>query len=100
MMQAGLLLGLCTQDDSNGPLRIRVQYSDYAHMRNSDFRLARLKMPDKPTWFGRLDDVISALEALPSPWVDRPTLELLLGVGRRAQQILAPCVTHRVGANG
>ena len=58
-------------------------------------------MPDKPTWFGRLDEVIEELKALPFPWVDRSTLEQLLGVGRRrAQQILAPCVTHQVGANG
>ena len=58
-------------------------------------------MPDKPTWYGRLDAIIQELEALPFPWVDRATLESLLGVGRRrAQQILKPCVTHQVGSNG
>jgi hypothetical protein len=58
-------------------------------------------MPDKPMWYGRLDAVISNLKMLPYPWVDRAMLEQLLGVGRRrAQQILAPCVTHTVGANG
>jgi hypothetical protein len=58
-------------------------------------------MPDKPTWYGRLEEIIRELDALPYPWVDRATLELILGVGRRrAQQILKPCVTHQVGSNG
>lgn len=58
-------------------------------------------MPDKPTWYGRLDEIIAELGALPYPFVDRPTLEKLLRVGRRrAQQILQPCVSHQVGANG
>ncbi len=38
---------------------------------------------------------------LPRPFVDRPTVEFLFGVGRRrAQQIMAPCITDRVGTNG
>ena len=58
-------------------------------------------MPDKPTWYGRLDQVIAELGNLPWPWVDRQTLQSLLLVGpRRAQQILRPCVTRQVGANG
>ena len=58
-------------------------------------------MPDKPVWYGQLDEVIAHLRALPYPWIDRATLQQLLGVGRRrAQQILQPCVTHRIGANG
>lgn len=58
-------------------------------------------MPDKPTWYGRLGQVIAELENLPWPWVDRETLQFLLQVGpRRAQQILRPCVTRQVGANG
>ena len=58
-------------------------------------------MPDKPTWYGRLDQVIAELADLPWPWVDRETLQSLLQVGpRRAQQILRPCVTRQVGANG
>ena len=58
-------------------------------------------LPDKPTWYGHLDEIITRLKALPYPWVDRATLQQLLGVGRRrAQQILQPCVTHQVGANG
>jgi len=33
--------------------------------------------------------------------VDRAIIQRVLGVGRRrAQQILEPCVTHRIGANG
>jgi hypothetical protein len=58
-------------------------------------------VPDKPIWFGRLDQIIAELENLPWPWVDRETLESLLRVGpRRAQQILRPCVSRQVGANG
>lgn len=58
-------------------------------------------MPAKAAWFSRLDEIIEALRALPRPFVDRATVELLLGVGRRrAQQIIAPCVSERVGANG
>jgi hypothetical protein len=58
-------------------------------------------MPAKPAWYAKLDEVVAQLEALPRPAVDSATLEFLLGVGRRrAQQILAPCVTARLGANG
>ena len=48
-----------------------------------------------------MDRIIEQLRALPRPFVDRAAVELLLGVGRRrAQQIIAPCVSERVGANG
>src|SRR5579863_9270750 len=58
-------------------------------------------MPDKPLWYGRLDEVVGELSSLPWPWVDRETLESVLKVGRRrAQQILQPCVARRIGANG
>lgn len=58
-------------------------------------------MPDKPTWCGHLKEAIAELRALPYPWVDRPTLERILRVGRRrAQQILQPCVRQQVGTNG
>lgn len=58
-------------------------------------------MPAKPGWYSRINDVIRELQGLPRPFVDRATVEFLLGVGRRrAQQIMAPCVTDRVGANG
>jgi hypothetical protein len=51
-------------------------------------------------WYNRLA-AIEQLEALPSPWVDRATLEFTLGVGRRrAQQILQPLVRHTIGKNG
>jgi hypothetical protein len=57
-------------------------------------------MPAKPAWFGKLDNIIAALEALPRPWVERATLEFLLGIGpRRAQQIMSACVTERVGTS-
>jgi hypothetical protein len=58
-------------------------------------------VPDKPIWYGRLDQVIAELGDLPWSWVDRETLQSLLRVGRRrAQQILRPCVTRHIGANG
>lgn len=58
-------------------------------------------MPAKPVWFSKINEVVAQLQALPRPFVDRSTVEFLLGVGRRrAQQILAPCITDRVGTNG
>ncbi len=58
-------------------------------------------MPARPIWYTRLDAVIEQLEQLPSPWVDRATLEWTLGVGRRrAQQILEPLVRRTIGRNG
>ena len=58
-------------------------------------------MPAKPVWYDKLDAVIAELESQPRGFVDRATIEFLLGVGRRrAQQILAPCITDRVGASG
>ena len=58
-------------------------------------------MPAKPRWYSKIDRVIRDLETLPRPFVDRATVEFLLGVGRRrAQQIMAPCITDRVGSNG
>jgi hypothetical protein len=58
-------------------------------------------VPAKPAWLSKINDIIRDLDALPRPFVDRATVEFLLGVGRRrAQQIMAPCITDRVGANG
>ena len=58
-------------------------------------------MPAKPGWYNKIDRVIGELEALPRPFVDRATVEFLLGVGRRrAQQIMAPSITDHVGTNG
>jgi hypothetical protein len=58
-------------------------------------------VPAKPAWYSKVNDVIRELEGLPRPFVDRATLEFVLGVGRRrAQQIMAPCITDRVGTNG
>ena len=57
-------------------------------------------MPAKPSWYSKLDDIIRELELLPRPFVDRATLEFLLGVGRRrAQQIMTACITERVGTS-
>ena len=58
-------------------------------------------MPAKPTWYRKLPYIIQELRQHPLPYVDRATVEFLLGVSRRrAQQILAPCVVSRVGTNG
>ena len=58
-------------------------------------------MPATPRWSAKVEEIIAELERQPRPFVDRVTIELLLEVGpRRAQQILAPCVTDRVGVNG
>lgn len=58
-------------------------------------------MPGKPVWYSKINEVVRELEALPRPFVDRATVEFLLGVGRRrAQQILAPCIVDHVGTNG
>jgi hypothetical protein len=57
-------------------------------------------MPDKPLWLERLPHVIHTLEHRAEVWVDRATLESLLGVGRRrAQQLLAQIPSQRVGAS-
>jgi hypothetical protein len=57
-------------------------------------------MPDKPLWLDRLPDAIFQLENATETWVDRPTLESLLGVGRRrAQQLLSPIAQRRVGTS-
>jgi hypothetical protein len=58
-------------------------------------------LPDKPFWYHRLDEVIGQLESIPDPFVDRATLEFVLGIGRRrAQQILQPLVRRTLGKNG
>jgi hypothetical protein len=58
-------------------------------------------MPAKPAWYSRINDIVRDLESLPRSFVDRATVEFLLGVGRRrAQQIMAPSITDRVGTNG
>jgi hypothetical protein len=58
-------------------------------------------MPARAAWISRINEISTELERLPRPFIDRSTIEVLLQVGRRrAQQILAPCVSDRVGANG
>lgn len=57
-------------------------------------------MPDKPLWLDRLPEALRQLELSADPWVDRPALEALLGVGRRrAQQLLAQVARRRVGTS-
>jgi len=58
-------------------------------------------VPAKPVWYRNLPAIVTQLKAHPHPYVDRATVEFLLGIGRRrAQQIMAPCITDRVGTNG
>jgi hypothetical protein len=75
--------------------RLRVDvFCAGAHNRSED------PVPDKPLWLARLAEAIRELEGSTEPWVDRPTLESLLGVGRRrAQQLLAPIARRRVGSS-
>jgi len=57
-------------------------------------------MPAKPAWYGRLEEILAELDALPCPSIPRGTVEFLLRVGpRRAQQIMAPCVTEQIGTS-
>lgn len=59
-------------------------------------------MPAKPTWYRELPNIVEELRNHPLPYVDRATIEFLLGVSRRrAQQIMAPCIfSRRAGTNG
>jgi hypothetical protein len=55
----------------------------------------------KPRWLSRINQIAADLVALPRPFIHRAPVESVLGVARRrAQQIMAPCITDRVGANG
>jgi hypothetical protein len=55
-------------------------------------------MPDKPLWLARIPTALHELKKSSLPWVERSTVEALLGVRRRrAQQILAQLVTERRG---
>ena len=58
-------------------------------------------MPAKPVWYQKLPLIIEQLRNHPRPYVDRATIEVLLGIGRRrAQQIMAPCLVDHIGASG
>lgn len=58
-------------------------------------------MPAKPRWYSRINDIVKEIQSLSRSFVDRATIEFLLGIGRRrAQQIMSPCITDRVGTNG
>jgi hypothetical protein len=61
----------------------------------------RSAVPAKPVWYRKLPYILKELRNHPLPFVDRATLEFLLGISRRrAQQIMAPCIMARVGMNG
>lgn len=59
-------------------------------------------MPAKPVWYRKLPYILQELRQHPLPYVDRATVEFLLGVSRRrAQQIMGPCVLERrAGTSG
>jgi len=58
-------------------------------------------MPAAPRWISHINDISRVLAEMPHPFIDRAALQALLGVGpRRAQQILAPCVSRHLGSNG
>ena len=58
-------------------------------------------MPAKPKWYRKLPYILASLREHPLPYIDRATVEFLLGVSRRrAQQIMAPCIVDRIGSNG
>jgi hypothetical protein len=49
-------------------------------------------MPSRPAYFHRLADAIEVLGKLPSPWIDRQTLQEILGVSKTvAWRILRQC---------
>jgi len=55
-------------------------------------------LPDKPLWLNRIPAALATLAQSPLPWVERATVETLLGVRRRrAQQILAHLVIEERG---
>jgi hypothetical protein len=56
-------------------------------------------MPARPAYFHRLADAIAVLEKLPSAWIDRQTLQQILGVSKTvAWRILRRCgVSERPG---
>lgn len=55
-------------------------------------------VPARPTGMADWEQITEALRASSCSFVDRATMEGLLGISRRrAQQLLAPCVTDRVG---
>jgi hypothetical protein len=57
-------------------------------------------MPSHPRWISNLDRIITDLEAIPDQWLDRQTVQDLLGVkARRAQQIVASCISRVVGTS-
>jgi len=57
-------------------------------------------MPNKPLWLNRIPEAVRQIQESPEPWIDRPALESLLGIGRRrAQQLLAPISKRRIGTS-
>jgi hypothetical protein len=57
-------------------------------------------MPAQPRWLTHLPRILAELESIPDPWLDRQTVQQLLGVKiRRAQQIMNTCAGRTVGTS-
>lgn len=55
-------------------------------------------MPAQPTWFQRLDDILSELRALGNDYLDRQGVEKVFGVReRRARQLMAGLPALQIG---
>src|SRR5271165_7178865 len=55
-------------------------------------------MPHKPRWHADLTKIRAAVAALPSPFLDRPTIEKLFGLRRRgANYLMTDLAGYRIG---
>jgi hypothetical protein len=55
-------------------------------------------MPAQPTWFHRLDSILSELRGLESAYLDRQAVERIFGVReRRARQLMAGLPSLQIG---
>ena len=55
-------------------------------------------MPAKPRWHAELDRIRASVAALPSPFVDRRTVEKLFGLGaRQANNLMRSLGGYRIG---
>src|SRR5579883_124371 len=54
-------------------------------------------MPAKPSWLLRVPEILAELEPLAVPFLDRPTVERLFRVRRRANQLMARFGGFQIG---
>jgi hypothetical protein len=58
-------------------------------------------MPASPRWISHINEITLALIEFPREHIDTASVQSILGVSRRrAQQLMAPCVCHKVGSSG